>query len=139
MVRKVIQVGSKEIRRFVLLGLVVEALWLLILVAACHLGWPANSKSFLLGGLIFLIPNTYFAFYAFRYSGALQTPWIVRSLLTGEMGKLALSAVAFGIVFNVHKDVQAEVLFSGFLAMVLSHIVVAHVLSNRLTHRANSD
>ena len=46
------------------------------------------AYSILLGGFISIMPNGYFAWKAFRFRGASNTPLIVKSFYAGETGKV---------------------------------------------------
>jgi ATP synthase protein I len=74
--------------------------------------------SALLGGLIALLGNLYFAFKAFRYFGARSAKAIVQSLWAGEMGKQILAAALFALVFVGVKPLQPAALFVGYLLVL---------------------
>lgn len=59
-----------------------------------------KAKSFLLGAMIAIVPNAVFGFCSFRYFGAQQSRQIWRSFVRGEVLKLALTAILFGLVFH---------------------------------------
>lgn len=85
-----------------------------------------------IGGLIFIIPNAYFTFYALRFRGASQAILIARSSYQGLMGKLALSAAGFALAFKFGQNLHAGTLLLGYLAMVLIQVFVAAKLSGRM-------
>lgn len=122
-----------KMKRIVLMGMLVEAALLTVFCSVLWFWHAPYGKSGLFGCLIFYIPNTYFAIYAFRYQGASLAVWIVRSFYWGQTGKLALIAVAFALVFHFHKDLRYEALFLGFIFMILVHLAVATWMSNRLS------
>jgi len=70
-----------------------------------------------LGGLLAIIPNLYFAAYAFRYSGARSTALIARSFYRGEAGKFTLTLLGFAGIFLVFKEVHVAALFIGYIFM----------------------
>ncbi len=72
----------------------------------------------LLGGLIALVANLYFAHRAFRYFGARSIRSVVQSFWSGEMGKLILTAVLFALVFAGVRPVQPLALFGVYLLVV---------------------
>lgn len=74
------------------------------------------SYSVLLGGIICLIPNCYFAYRAFRYEGARAARQIVRSFYLGEAGKIVLTALLFSAVFLWVKPLQPLALMAGYCA-----------------------
>jgi len=58
-------------------------------------------KHILLGGLIALLANAYFAFKAFRYFGARSARAIVQSIWAGAMGKWIITAVLFALTKKI--------------------------------------
>lgn len=72
------------------------------------------AYSVLLGGLICVVPNVYFAYRTFKFRGARAAREIVRSFYAGEAGKLALTAVLFAAVFIGVKSLNPLALFAGF-------------------------
>ncbi len=84
------------------------------------------------GGLIFLIPNSYFTFYAFRYSGAEAAQNIVRSFNRGQSGKLVLVALGFALAAKYVKPLQPVVLILSFIFMVLCHVFVAQHVAKKM-------
>ena len=70
----------------------------------------------LLGGLVALIPNCYFAFRVYRYSGARSARAIVGEFYSGEAGKLILTAVLFIAVWVGVEPLEAVAVFVGYLA-----------------------
>lgn len=87
---------------------VASTLWLFQGVVAGYSG--------LLGGLIALIPNAYFAFRVFRYFGARSARAIVSEIFSGEAGKLILTAVLFITVWVGVEPLEAVAVFIGYLA-----------------------
>jgi len=73
------------------------------------------AYSILLGGFISIVPNGYFAWKAFRFRGARNTPLIVKSFYAGETGKLIMTGVLFALVFAGIKPLNE-------LAVILSFI-----------------
>ena len=96
-------------------------------------GWSA-----LLGGLICWLPSCWFAYRAFRYSGARAARLIVRSFYAGEAGKMFLTMAMFALVFVNLESVNALALFAGFAGVQLVNWVVPLVTAladNRRTSR----
>ncbi|MFL0811031.1 MAG: ATP synthase subunit I [Agarilytica sp.] len=83
------------------------------------------AYSFFYGGIVYSIPNLYFVYYAFRYSGAALAPLITQSFSWGESGKMALSAVGFALVFRFVGTLNHLALFAGFLTMIIFQWFVA--------------
>jgi len=74
--------------------------------------------SALLGGMIALLPNAFFAYKAFRYFGARSARDIVQSIWSGAMGKWILTAVLFALVFVGIRQLDIAALFVGYLLAV---------------------
>ncbi|WNO09118.1 ATP synthase subunit I [Teredinibacter sp. KSP-S5-2] len=93
---------------------------------------PVQGYSFLLGALIYLVPNLYFTNYAFRYSGAKAARWVAGSFSLGESGKLALAAVGFAAVLKYVQPLDAKLLFAGFICLVVLQWFIAMRISRQL-------
>jgi|TARA_B110000503_G_scaffold55036_1_gene88332 ATP synthase protein I len=93
---------------------------LLLPAAVALLGWDAVvAYSALLGGLIQIIPQAWFALQAFRYAGARRVQSIVSAMYWGETGKVVLSAVLFTATFLLVSPLNVGALFSSFVIMIL--------------------
>jgi ATP synthase protein I len=90
--------------------------------------------SALLGGLIALVANLYFAYKAFRYFGARSVQAIVQSFWAGEMGKLILTAALFALVFVAVKPLQPLALFTGYLLVLGTGASALLLLKNNPKH-----
>lgn len=99
-----------------------------ILLVFCSGLWIVNltvAYSALLGGLISIGPNIYFACSAFRYAGARAAQDIARSMYRGEVLKFMLSAALFAMVFVLVRPLAAGTLFAAFiLTTVVNTILV---------------
>ena len=73
------------------------------------------ALSSLAGGLCCTLPNAYFVWRAFRYSGARSAKLIVSSFYRGEAGKLVLTAAGFTLVFTQIKTLEPLALFGAFI------------------------
>lgn len=100
--------------------------WLLlelIAVGVLAVCWTIESRlagySALVGGLIFVIPNAYFAHRAYRFQGARQMHQAVGNLFRAESIKLALTAVFFAAVFILMEPVHVPALLFTFAVMVV--------------------
>ena len=100
--------------------------WLTIEMAALtilSLLWLLESRlagySAFIGGLIFVIPNAYFAHRAYRYQGARQMHLAVSNIFRAESIKLALTAVFFAAVFTLMEPVHVPALLFTFAVMVV--------------------
>jgi len=84
------------------------------------LGWGVLSgKSALMGGVVALLPNLVFTFYAFRFAGARQVQQVYSSIKRGAGLKYLLTIVLFALVLKS----SAVMLLPFFSAYVLVMIV----------------
>ncbi|MFI8742958.1 F0F1 ATP synthase subunit I [Stutzerimonas zhaodongensis] len=115
--------------------LVVQAIVAVSTGVACSLvfGMVAGYSG-LLGGLIALLANLYFAFKAFRYFGARSAKAIVQSLWAGEMGKQILAAALFALVFVGVKPLQPAALFVGYLLVLSAGASALLLMKNNPKH-----
>jgi ATP synthase protein I len=96
---------------------------LAVSVALAAMFWGVSGSvagySALLGGLTCVIPN---GFLALRLVVPRRDPGasaLVRAAYIGELGKLALTVLMFGIVFALLRPLSAGALFAGFIAAQL--------------------
>ena len=106
---------------------------LMVWVLLCALGfWHRDGLiTILIAGLLWLVPNSYFTYYAFRYRGARNAPWIARSFYWGQSGKLILTIVGFALAFRFVKPLVIPVLFGAYGILQISHIWVARKIASR--------
>ena len=103
----------------------IQCIVLLAVSAGLLVVNPVTAYSALLGGMISVVPNGYFALTAFRYSGARSARFIANSLYRGEVTKFVLSAALFATVFVLVKPISAGTLFTAFiLTMVLNTVLI---------------
>lgn len=106
--------------QFFICVMLALAAWLLLDVVTAY--------SVLLGGLVSIVPNSYFAWKAFRYRGASNTPLIVKSFYAGETGKLIMTGVSFALVFGGVKPLnELAVIVSFIIAIVVGLVTTAWV------------
>ena len=93
----------------------------LLLLAAISLWWIDHTLSYsiLIGGLIYLIPNMYFALHAFRFRGAQAAQYILLGFYRGEIGKFLLSCVGFAIVFTFVNPLNMLGLFIAYSCLTI--------------------
>ena len=87
------------------------------------------SYSILLGGLISIVPNGYFAWKVFRFRGARNTPLIVKSFYAGETGKLIMTGVFFAMVFAGIKPLNE-------LAVIVSFTIIVGLIATGWVNNA---
>jgi len=85
------------------------------------------AKSAVLGGLTSALPNAYFIWKAFRYSGARSTDRVVQAFYQGESWKFLLTALCFVAIFQRVEPLNVLALFAGFVTVQLGHIASAKV------------
>lgn len=99
----------------------------ILLVICAGLLWidTVTAYSALLGGLISIAPNSYFARQVFRFRGAAAARHIARAFYQGETGKFLLTATAFAVVFATVKPLDIIAFWGTYVAAALSHWLVA--------------
>lgn len=91
-----VQPGRRLAKKMFILqvcAVLVSALFVMILVTI-----NSGISSFI-GGGIFVVANSAFAFCAFRFSGARSSKTVVASFFGGEILKILLTVVLFSVVF----------------------------------------
>jgi ATP synthase protein I len=86
----------------------------------------ASGASVLAGGLIFLLPQAWFVWRAFRFRGAGVAPQVVQGFYRAEAGKFLLTAAGFAVAFTGLGAGQAAYLLGTY---VLLHVVNSVLLA----------
>ena len=76
------------------------------------------AYSVLVGGLVQIVPQAWFARQAYKYSGAQQASLVVRAMYRGETGKVVLAATLMAVLFTLHKQWNFFALFMAYIAMI---------------------
>jgi len=92
------------------------------------LGQQAALSS-LIGAAIFIIPQQYFAFKAFRFMGARAVTKTVQNFYSAESAKLILVAVGFALVFSFYKEADIFALMTSFVLLVFINGVTPLLVS----------
>jgi ATP synthase protein I len=110
--------GQLTLRHLVIIWL---QQFILMIVVTLIVSWIKSKidYSVLVGGTIYLIPNMYFALYAFRFKGAHAAREMLLSFYRGEMGKFLLSGVGFAVAFTLVKPLDVLMLFSAYIAFTI--------------------
>ena len=87
------------------------------------------AYSALLGGLISVVPNSYFAFHAFRYQGARNAQNVVKSFIRGELGKIIITVVLFALGFTLITSLNELALILGFTLIHFTGVVMSGFIS----------
>ena len=77
------------------------------------------AVSALLGGLTAVIPNAFLAARLLRPRADESAAATMRSAWLGELGKIALTALLFGVIFAVLRPISPLAVFGGFIAAQL--------------------
>lgn len=80
---------------------------------------PLAAKSAMLGGMVATVPNAYFAWRAFLYTGTRSAAKAVGGFFQAEIGKFLFTAILFAAVFKLAQPIQPLVLFGVFVAVLL--------------------
>ena len=76
------------------------------------------ANSVLVGALIQIVPQAWFAKQAFKHSGASQASLVVSAIYRGQTGKLILTAALLITAFTLFKHWNYFALFAAFVAMI---------------------
>lgn len=95
---------------------------LTVVVAALCWGFdgPVSAYSALLGGLTAVIPNSFLALRLAVPRRDRGASALLRAAYIGEVGKLALTVLMFGMVFALVQPLAAGALFAGFIVAQLA-------------------
>lgn len=122
----------------------IVRLWLvqlgvtLIFVVLCAVIFGANAAgSALLGGMVCIIPNAYFARKLFKYQGARSAKQIVNGFYKGEAIKMILSIALFTAVF-VYVKITPLAFFASYIMVLMTHWFAPLIIVNK-QNRPESD
>jgi len=113
-----------------------------VLLAACLCLslWDATvARSVLAGGLIAVIPQAWFARRVFRSRGAPSAETVARDGYAAEVGKFALAAAGFGLVFALVRPLAAWAVFAGYGAMLIVQVAGAWKLLRAAVGQVRED
>lgn len=101
----------------------VQAITTLLLAGSLLMLGRVVAYSALLGGLISLVPNAWFASLVFRHSGARAMGAVVGNAYLGELTKLVMIGAGFGLVFVLVDPLHVLGLFTGFVCVHMAGLV----------------
>lgn len=87
-----------------------------------------SAISALLGGIVYIIPNAYFALTLFKYQGARAARQIVNGFYKGEALKIILTIILFTLVFVVYR-VKPLAFFVSYIIVLMTHWFTPCVVS----------
>lgn len=93
--------------------------------------------SALLGGLICIIPNAYFANKMFKHQGARAAKQIVNSFYKGEAMKIVISVFLFTTVFVFYR-ITPLAFFVSYIVVLMTHWLAPWIIVNK-QNRPESD
>ena len=103
----------------------LQFLILLMLSASLLVVDETTAMSAMIGGVISLAPNAYFACWAFRFSGARAASEVARSFYRGEAGKFFFTTVLFAGTFALIKPINVVVIFLAYIFMMALNWMLA--------------
>jgi ATP synthase protein I len=77
------------------------------------------GASALLGGAAVVVPNAFLAARLLQPSRDESAEAMMRAAWVGEIGKLLLTAVLFGVIFGVVRPIEPPAVFAGLIAAQL--------------------
>lgn len=86
----------------------------LLVLGMLLVGGNAPALSVALGGLVSILPQAWFSYSVFRFSGARAMTRVVRSAFIGEAVKLLLMGVGFALIFAFVDASEPAAVFGGF-------------------------
>lgn len=105
--------------------------WLAVSLAATIALGRVGGYSAALGGLISLLPGTYFMIRYFRHSGARAMDLVVKSAYIAEGVKLVLMACGFALVFSQVKPLMPMAVAGGFVVVQVAGMWIAAKLTQK--------
>ena len=92
-----------------------------LVVAGALWAWMGEvaGVSALLGGVAVVIPNGFLAARLLKPNRDVSAQAMMRSAWIGEIGKLLLTVLLFGVIFGVVRPIQPPAVFAGFIAAQL--------------------
>ncbi len=109
-----------DVKRVVPLTLLAQAC---VGVAVAGVLWPwfgdVAAVSALLGGATAVVPNGFLAARLLQPSRDESARAMMRAAWIGEIGKLLLTGLAFGVIFGFVRPIAPPAVFAGFIAAQL--------------------
>ncbi|MEX2353233.1 MAG: ATP synthase subunit I [Gammaproteobacteria bacterium] len=80
------------------------------------------AVSAVIGGIAYIVPNAYFAKYAFRHSAADSPELAVRWFYFGEVIKIIATVLVFVLGFLLFRQMNVAVLILTYMAMLIINL-----------------
>lgn len=121
------QLSKRGIVRLWLVQLGVTLVFAMLVAIA----YGANAAlSALLGGMICIVPNAYFALKLFKYQGARSAKQIVNSFYKGEALKIIISIFLFTAVFIFFR-ITPLAFFGSYILILMTHWLTPWIIVNK--------
>jgi len=114
------------VHRIIVAQLVASALIAVIFLVFSNV---VAAYSILIGGLVSVVANGYFAVQAFRFRGARNADKVVKSFMKGEMGKIAITLAMFALIFTLISAINEAALIAGFFAAQFVGILMSGMIN----------
>jgi ATP synthase protein I len=101
--------------------LLAQSVVLVLCATAMYFVDAVTAKSILLGGMVFLVPHSWFAWRVFRFSGAGAARKVVQGFYRAEAGKFLLSCAAFASVFILVRPLDAVAFFCAYIVLYVAN------------------
>jgi len=130
---------NKQLNRRGIMRLWLVQLGITVFLAAlCAIMFNMNAaSSALLGGLVCIIPNAYFASKLFKHQGARAAKQIVSSFYKGEALKIFISIFLFTAVFVLCR-ITPLAFFGSYILILMTHWFAPWIIVNK-QNRPESD
>ena len=107
---------------------VVQAVILLLLCVGLAIWNDVVAYSALLGGLINVVPQAWFAHKVFARRGARAAQQIASASYAAEVGKFVLAITGFALVFALVRPLEAWAVFAAYSVMLVIQVIGAWYL-----------
>jgi ATP synthase protein I len=111
---------SIDVQRVVPLTLLAQAGVSTALAAVLWAGFGGTAAiSTLLGGAAAVVPNGFLAARVLKPNRDVSAGAMMRAAWLGEIGKILLTVLAFGVIFGFVRPISPPAVFAGFIAAQL--------------------
>lgn len=107
---------------------IVQAVILFVIWAGLSIVNNVLALSFLLGGLIAVIPQAWFAYRVFKMQGARAMQQIARNSYMAEIGKFVMAVTGFMLVFVLVRPIEGWAVFAAYGVMLVIQVTGAWLL-----------
>lgn len=109
-------------------GIFAQLIASLVLIVIVFFVKPEHTLAIFIGSITFIIPNSFFAYWIFRYAGATKSKIVAQSFNQGLKIKLVLTTLFFVIAF-FHLNAAPFPLFGAYVIAMLSQWFAMVLLS----------